>query len=74
MKNIEALIDEGGHISIGALETYECVAVASDHHNSLAMLVRRDGETLAALVKRLDKAIALAWSDEVFTDEVNPAN
>lgn len=35
------------------------------------MLVRRDGENLAALMKRLDKAIALAWSDNLFTDEVN---
>lgn len=72
MKNIEALIDEGGNISIGCLDPFDCVAVAADHHNSLAMLVRREGETLGALLKRLDKAIALAWSDEVFTDEVNP--
>jgi len=35
------------------------------------MLVRRDGETLNALLRRLDKAIGLAWSDDVFTDEVN---
>ena len=35
------------------------------------MLVRRDGETLQTLLKRLDKAIALAWKNDVFTDEVN---
>ncbi len=28
------------------------------------------GETLGALLKRLDRAIALAWSNEVYTDEV----
>jgi hypothetical protein len=35
------------------------------------MLVRRDGESLNALLKRLDKAIGLAWSNDVFIDEVN---
>jgi len=35
------------------------------------MLVRRDGETLNQLVKRLDRAIHLAWTDDGFTDEVN---
>lgn len=71
MKNIETLIDEGGNISIGRLRPFDCVAAATDDHNCLAMLVRRDGETLRALMKRLDKAIGLAWSDELFTDEVN---
>jgi hypothetical protein len=71
MKNIETLIDEGGNISIGRLSPFDCVAVATDDHNSLAMLVRRDGETLSALMKRLDKAVGLAWSDDLFTDEVN---
>lgn len=71
MKNIETLIDEGGNISVGRLDSFDCVAAAADHHNCLAMLVRRDGETLSALLKRLDKAIGLAWSDDVFTDEVN---
>ena len=39
--------------------------------NCLAMLVRRDGESLNALLKRLDKAIGMAWSNDVFIDEVN---
>jgi len=71
MKNIETLIDEGGDISIGAVAPFSCVAAASDGGNCLAMLVRRDGESLRELIKRLDKAIALAWSDDLFTDEVN---
>lgn len=71
MKNIETLIDEGGNISIGRLRPFDCVAAAADDHNCLAMLVRRDGETLRALIKRLDTAIGLAWSDDLFTDEVN---
>lgn len=32
---------------------------------------RRDGESRNALLKRLDKAIGLAWSNDVFIDEVN---
>ena len=35
------------------------------------MLVRRDGESLNPLLKRLDKAIGLAWSKDLFIDEVN---
>ena len=47
MKNIETLINEGGSISIGRLSPFGCVAAVADEHNSLAMLVRRDGETLS---------------------------
>ena len=71
MKNIEALIDDGGDISIGPVGSVPCVAAASDGKNCLAMLVRREDETLSALMKRLNKAIGLAWSDDLFTDEVN---
>jgi len=70
-KNIEALIEEGGEITLGALPPHECAATAADGSNCLAMLVRRDGESLNALLKRLDKAIGLAWSSDVFIDEVN---
>ena len=73
LKNIELLIADGGDISVGALPPYACAATAADGSNALAMLVRRDGETLDALLVRLDKAIGLAWSDDVFIDEVNGA-
>ena len=70
-KNIETLIEDGGDITLGALPPHDCAATASDGSNCLAMLVRRDGESLNALLKRLDKAIGLAWSNDVFIDEVN---
>ena len=70
-KNIEALIEDGGDITLGALPPHECAATAADGSNCLAMLVRRDGESLNALLKRLDKAIGLAWSNDMFIDEVN---
>lgn len=68
---IEALIEDGGDITIGALPPHECVATAADDSNCLAMLVRRDGESLNVLLKRLDKAIGLAWSNDTFVDKVN---
>lgn len=71
LKNIEALIADGGDINVGALTPHACAATAADRSNALAMLVRRDGETLGALLVRLDKAIGLAWSDDLFIDEVN---
>ena len=68
---IEALIEEGGEVTLGALPPHDCAATAADGSNCLAMLVRRDGESLNALLKRLNKAIGLAWSNDVFIDEVN---
>jgi hypothetical protein len=45
MTNIELLILDGGDISVGAVYPLECVATAADPHDTIAMLVRRDGET-----------------------------
>lgn len=74
MKNIEALIDDGGEITVGAIGPVECAATAADGHNALAMLVRRDGETLNALLKRLDKAIGRFYEDGEVIDEINGAS
>ncbi len=71
MKNIEALIADGGDITIGAIYPIECAATAADGHNAVAMLVRRDGETLSALLKRLDKAIGKFYVDDEIIDEIN---
>ena len=48
-----------------------CVAIANDGHNSLAMLKRRNGETLQQLLIRLDQAIAKAADGGEYTDEIN---
>ncbi len=71
MKNIEALIDDGGDITLGHIDGVGCAATAADAHNALAMLARRDGETLNALLKRLDRAIARYYQDGETTDEIN---
>jgi hypothetical protein len=70
---IEELIELGG-ISIGIVPPLrECVAVAHEGRNTLAMLKRRKDESLAQLLTRLDLAIARAQTDDVFTDEINQA-
>jgi hypothetical protein len=71
LPNIAALIADG-EITLGVLNPLGCVAVATDGHNSLAMLKRRPGETLAQLLSRLDQAIERAWTEEIYTDEINP--
>jgi hypothetical protein len=60
-----------GEITVGTLVPVGCVAIATDGHNSLAMLKRREGETLAQLLTRLDLAIGKAFTEDVFTDEIN---
>ena len=71
MKNIEVLIADGGDITIGAIYPIECVVTAADSHNTVAALVRRDGETLSALLKRLDKAIGRFYEHDEIIDEIN---
>ena len=71
LHNIEFLIDGNGQIAIGRVGPAHCAAIGSDEDQALAMLVRREGETLSDLLIRVDSAIASAWEDEEFIDEVN---
>ena len=73
LPHIEELI-EFGEITVGNKYPIGGVAVASDGHNPLAMLVRRDGETLAQLLTRLDHAVAKALEEDIYTDEINPSS
>jgi hypothetical protein len=70
LPHIADLISEG-EITIGEMYPVGCVAVATDGHNCLAMLRRRDGETLGQLLTRLDQAIAKALDEDIYTDEIN---
>lgn len=71
MKHIEALIDDGGEITVGHLNGVGCAATAADGHNALAMLARREGETLSALLRRLDRAIGSYYDNGDVIDEIN---
>jgi hypothetical protein len=72
LENIESLINGDGEITIGSIASVPCAATASDTHQCLAMLVRRRGESLLELLQRLDAAIASAYNQERFIDEINP--
>jgi hypothetical protein len=73
LKNIAELIEYDGQITLGRVHPVRsCVATATDEEQCLAMLVRRDGETLDGLLQRLDAAIADAYENNRFADEVNP--
>jgi hypothetical protein len=71
LPNIEYLIDGNGDITVGGIASIPCAATAVDGTQCLAMLVRRDGETLEQLLIRLDRAIEMAEENEIFIDEVN---
>jgi hypothetical protein len=68
LPNIAELI-KYGEITVGEQRPIGCIATASDEDSTLAMLVRRKGETLAQLLTRLD--LAIAYTEGVFTDEIN---
>ena len=70
LPHIAELIADG-EITVGILNPVGCVAVATDGYNTLAMLKRRPDEALAQLLKRLDQAIERAWTEEIYTDEIN---
>jgi hypothetical protein len=61
-----------GEITVGQLRPIGCVATACDDDSTLAMLVRRKGETLLQLLTRLDQAIAQAYEENDCIDEINP--
>lgn len=68
---VELLLEGHGDITLGRVASVECVATACDEDMQLAMLVRRDGETLVQLLTRLNTAIELAYEQQRFVDEVN---
>ena len=70
MPSLAGFLDYG-EITLGLLTPVGCVATAADGDNCLAMLVRRKGETVTQLLTRLDYAIGLALTEDIFTDEIN---
>jgi hypothetical protein len=71
LPNIAFLIDGNGEITIGAVGPVACAATAVNESQCLAMLERRNGETLERLLVRLDRCIEMAVEDEIFIDEIN---
>lgn len=69
--NLQDLIDNDGQITIGRISGFIDAAIANDEHNTLAMLQRRDGESLIDLMTRLDHAVQKAYDEDEFIDEIN---
>ena len=69
--HLQAFIDNGGQLSVGAIYPVTCAAVAADEDSMYAALVRRDDESLVDLLHRLDLALDKALTKEIFTDEIN---
>ena len=69
--NIESLIDGDGDITIGRVGPVRCAATAADEDQGLAMLQRRPGESLMGMLQRLDAAIADAYENNIYIDEIN---
>lgn len=71
-ENIERLLDAEGDISLGRIPDSRIFAItASDGDQCLAMLRRRKGEALTAMLDRLDSAIVTAWQTDDCIDEIN---
>ena len=71
LPSIEELM-KYGHVTLGNVHPVGCLAVAHDGRQTVAMLLRREGETVAELLTRLDLAIAKARTEGIRVDEVNP--
>lgn len=68
----EYLSDWEGQISVGAIGPIRCAAVASDPHRMPVALVRQPGESVKALLERLDRHLRAALDHDEYTDEINP--
>ena len=71
LPNIECLIDGDSEITLGPAAGFACTATACEEDRPLAMLVRRNGETLDQLLVRLDHAIEKAIEESIVIDEIN---
>lgn len=70
LPSITALLAGEGHVTIGCIPPIESAAIAATQDGLLATLVRREGESLDELLRRLDHAVGLALNEGVLTNEV----
>ncbi len=65
------LASPGGHIMLGRVAPIEGAAVAVNDQQLMTTLVRRDDESVDALLRRLDDAIGKALHQGIVTNEIN---
>jgi hypothetical protein len=54
---LQALMDDGGQVTMGAVDAIPAAAIASMSQGMLAGLTRRNGESWNELLLRLDEAV-----------------
>ena len=57
---LQALMDDGGQVTMGAISGIRAAAVAAMPQGMLAGLMRKEGETWEALLVRLNEAVMQA--------------
>jgi hypothetical protein len=73
LPHVTWLILNGGNIRIGRVEPLDGIAVAGDARKALATLVRRENETVEALLRRLDTAVGHAVNTGAAINEIGDA-
>lgn len=69
--NLEALLEEGGNLSLGQIAPIHYAAVAADEHNMLVALVRQPNESFLEILTRLDRALAEVNATGSIIDDIN---
>jgi hypothetical protein len=72
-ENIQAFLDDSrGQITIGEIPPIRSAALAAEGKKVRVALVRRDKETVAELLLRLDSSLGKAIAENTAVDEVLP--
>jgi hypothetical protein len=72
-QNIQTFLDESrGQITIGEIPPIRSAAMAAEGKKVCVALVRRENETVAELLLRLDTALGMVLAEDVVIDEVLP--
>ena len=72
-EHIQAFLDHSrGQITIGEIPPIRSAALAAEGKKERVALVRRDGETVAELLLRLEAALGKTSADKTVIDEVLP--
>ena len=71
--HLQAFLDDTrGQITLGEIPPIRRAALAAQGKKVRVALVGRDGETIAQLLERLDRALGKAKADDAVIDEVLP--
>jgi hypothetical protein len=72
-ENIQAFLDDSrGQITIGEIPPIRSAALAAEGKKVRVALVRRDNESVAELLLRLDSSLGKAIAENTIVDEVLP--